>query len=463
MRRGSSPAISSVTSSTQRGGGAAQPRDREQRRRLHLDRDGAGRGPAPLARRVGVVEEVGRGDQDRVARRARQRGHQARVGGGALPGAERAARPVLAQRLAGDEQVAEPRAVGDGAAGPDPHEPPRPEPDQLLGHDRGRRPAHPGALDRQRRAVGRRARVAPQPAVGVEHLHRHREQVLGEAQRAPRVAGQQHALGDGRVRPQMDGSGGHVVRHGTRLAPAMAKKDKKKAKKDNKPAEAVGAVRTAVERTFQATADSAQSTRTRAQDLVDEVASAASRVREMIEDINVLEDLKRLRTEVETLTRRVAALEDKPAPAPAKKPAAAQSLPQHDIDPEDRGIVDREGRRHGSLDRRQAHRGQEAAAPKPRSPRPSRARPRPRSPPPPPDGLAAVRVRSGVRRGDGPDLHDDERGPGDGAGAARRRHAAAVRVRRPRHGREHPRRRARARATCTGSGPTTSRGSRRCG
>jgi hypothetical protein len=99
----------------------------------------------------------------------------------------------------------------------------------------------------------------------------------------------------------------------------MAKKDKK-SKKDNKPAEAVGAVRTAVERTFQATADSAQSTRTRAQDLVDEVAGAASRVREMIEDINVLEDLKRLRNEVETLTRRVAALEGKPAPA--KKPAS---------------------------------------------------------------------------------------------------------------------------------------------
>lgn len=99
----------------------------------------------------------------------------------------------------------------------------------------------------------------------------------------------------------------------------MAKKDKKKSKKANKPADAVGAVRTAVERTFQATADSAQSTRTRAQDLVDEVAGAAGRVREMVEDIRVLEDLKRLRAEVETLTRRVAALESTPAPA---KPAA---------------------------------------------------------------------------------------------------------------------------------------------
>jgi polyhydroxyalkanoate synthesis regulator phasin len=100
----------------------------------------------------------------------------------------------------------------------------------------------------------------------------------------------------------------------------MAKKDKKKSKKANKQADPVGAVRTAVERTFQATADSAQSTRTRAQDLVDEVAGAAGRVREMIEDINVLEDLKRLRTEVETLRSRVAALEDKPAPA--RKPAS---------------------------------------------------------------------------------------------------------------------------------------------
>ena len=80
----------------------------------------------------------------------------------------------------------------------------------------------------------------------------------------------------------------------------MAKKGKKKSKKkDNSGAEAVGAVRTAVERTFQATADSAQSTRTRAQDLVDEVAGAASRVREMIEHIGVLEDLKASR-EVES-------------------------------------------------------------------------------------------------------------------------------------------------------------------
>ena len=103
----------------------------------------------------------------------------------------------------------------------------------------------------------------------------------------------------------------------------MAKKDKKKSKKKDTPgADAVGAVRTAVERTFQATADSAQSTRTRAQDLVDEVAHAAARVREMIEQIGVLEDLKRLRAEVESLARRVAALETASKPAARKATAS---------------------------------------------------------------------------------------------------------------------------------------------
>ena len=105
----------------------------------------------------------------------------------------------------------------------------------------------------------------------------------------------------------------------------MAKKGKKKSKQETTPVDAVGAVRTAVERTFQATADGAQSTRTRAQDLVDEVAGAAGRVREMIEDIRVLEDLKGLRTEVEALTRRVAELEtSKPAPA-RRSPSRSKS------------------------------------------------------------------------------------------------------------------------------------------
>ena len=99
----------------------------------------------------------------------------------------------------------------------------------------------------------------------------------------------------------------------------MAKKDKKKSKKkDNPGADAVGAVRSAVEKTFHATADSAQSTRSRAQDLVDEVAGAAVRLREMIEQVGVLEDLKK---QVEALARRVQALEG----GGASKPAASRS------------------------------------------------------------------------------------------------------------------------------------------
>ena len=107
----------------------------------------------------------------------------------------------------------------------------------------------------------------------------------------------------------------------------MAKKDKKKSKKkDNPGTDAVGAVRTAVERTFHATADQAQSTRTRAQDLVDEVAGAAGRLREMVDQLGVLEDIKK---QVEALSNRVAALERgggsaKPAATTSRKPAASR-------------------------------------------------------------------------------------------------------------------------------------------
>jgi DNA-binding protein HU-beta len=110
----------------------------------------------------------------------------------------------------------------------------------------------------------------------------------------------------------------------------MAKKDKKKSKKkDQSGADPVGAVRTAVEKTFHATADSAQSTRTRAQELVDELAGASKRVREMIEQVGVLEDLKK---QVESLTSRVAALEKSPgggstASRPAAKKPAARKTP----------------------------------------------------------------------------------------------------------------------------------------
>jgi hypothetical protein len=105
----------------------------------------------------------------------------------------------------------------------------------------------------------------------------------------------------------------------------MAKKDKKKKdkQKGSDAADAVEAVRSAVERTFQATTEGAASTSKRTRNLVDEVAAAASRIRETIEELRILEDVKGLRSEIEGLARRVAALEvrsEAPSrPAPAKR------------------------------------------------------------------------------------------------------------------------------------------------
>src|SRR4051812_12669844 len=108
----------------------------------------------------------------------------------------------------------------------------------------------------------------------------------------------------------------------------MPKKDKKASKKKDggsmprDPAEVVEAVRGAVERTFQATAGGTEGARDRGRSLLDDVASAAQRIRESFDDLRVLEDVRGLRTEIEALSRRVAELEKRAAaPAPAAKPA----------------------------------------------------------------------------------------------------------------------------------------------
>jgi len=106
----------------------------------------------------------------------------------------------------------------------------------------------------------------------------------------------------------------------------MAKKDKKASKKKDsalprEPADVVEAVRGAVERTFQATAGGTEGARDRGRSLLDDVASAAQRIRESFDDLRVLEDVKGLRTEIEALSKRVAELEKKQAAAPAAEPA----------------------------------------------------------------------------------------------------------------------------------------------
>ena len=94
----------------------------------------------------------------------------------------------------------------------------------------------------------------------------------------------------------------------------MAKKDKKKhsSSQEKSPAESV---RAAVEQAVATTTG--------------EITSAAVRVRDAIEDLRVLDDIRGLRGEIDRLERRVAELEGasaKPAPrkkAPARKRAAA--------------------------------------------------------------------------------------------------------------------------------------------
>ena len=102
---------------------------------------------------------------------------------------------------------------------------------------------------------------------------------------------------------------------------------KKKAK--DKSAGRADAVRSAVDQAFQTTAEQAGTARGRAQDIVDEFAQAAGRVREVLEDLRppTGDELRTLQQTVKRLEQRVAALEGaqakpKPKPATRRKPAA---------------------------------------------------------------------------------------------------------------------------------------------
>ena len=115
-------------------------------------------------------------------------------------------------------------------------------------------------------AVAGGAGVAPQPAVVVEH-QRLLEQRLRDVERAVRVAGQQHALGEVRGRAQVDRGLGHRRHDMEHCALPMANRR-------TNPKELPDAVREAVERTVQATVGGAQSTRDRTRDTLDELVKA---------------------------------------------------------------------------------------------------------------------------------------------------------------------------------------------
>ena len=95
----------------------------------------------------------------------------------------------------------------------------------------------------------------------------------------------------------------------------MAKKDKKAKKDTNDGAQdAVDAVRGAVERAL-ASAGGAAGARERTSQIIDEFATFAGRFRKSLDDLNVLEEVRSLRKEVETLAGRIAALEVTAKPA----------------------------------------------------------------------------------------------------------------------------------------------------
>lgn len=108
----------------------------------------------------------------------------------------------------------------------------------------------------------------------------------------------------------------------------MAKKEKQSAHQ-HEPTRPADAVRSAVEQAFAATAGGAASTRDRAQEIVDDIASAASRVREVL---GPLDDLRGLRTEVDSLARRVAALEVRVAASSAPATATATDTAPSDME-----------------------------------------------------------------------------------------------------------------------------------
>ncbi len=86
----------------------------------------------------------------------------------------------------------------------------------------------------------------------------------------------------------------------------MAKKKDK-----DKAAGRAEAVRSAVDQAFQAGVGQARGTTERAQELVDELAQAAGRVREVLDDLRppTAEEVRSLRAAIADLERRVAALE----------------------------------------------------------------------------------------------------------------------------------------------------------
>jgi hypothetical protein len=87
----------------------------------------------------------------------------------------------------------------------------------------------------------------------------------------------------------------------------MAKKDKqaKKDKSGGAAADGVDAIRSAIERTL----ESAGLTEKRQREVVEQVSAATGRIRQTLDDLRVVDEVREMRGQLETLAARVAELE----------------------------------------------------------------------------------------------------------------------------------------------------------
>jgi polyhydroxyalkanoate synthesis regulator phasin len=111
-----------------------------------------------------------------------------------------------------------------------------------------------------------------------------------------------------------------------RLTPRVAGKKKDNDGKGEARSRA-DQVRSAVEQAFGATAGGTAPVRERAQELADELAGAASRVREVLEELRppTVDELTQLRTQLAALERRVAELESGAAKGAPGRPSRSSA------------------------------------------------------------------------------------------------------------------------------------------
>ena len=194
--RSPAPGSESLTASRQPARTPCARSHREDGRGLHLDRDRA-------RRRARRPRAPGRGRRRGRSSRRAPSGRRAATSSRRQPASGSTRGPAPSARLVPSAASTSVAATSDADASPPVERAARPDADgaldaehaQLLARRSPRSGRRCRGSDRQRLAVGGLARVAPQPAVVVEH-QRAFGQLLGEQQRPARVAGQQNARGE---------------------------------------------------------------------------------------------------------------------------------------------------------------------------------------------------------------------------------------------------------------------------